>query len=107
MNLDFIITAKEVILLMLGLVSLSSAIGAAMFYLLRTKFMPRKECVLNQGKCHEQFCSKLEEIKAMLHQVQATREAEQAILYRRNVWMSKAFTALADKLEIELTDMPV
>ena len=107
MPIESIINIKEIILLIIGICTLSGFIGGAMFYLLRTKFMPRSECSLNQDRCHERFCKSLEELKNILKEREIKLALEKDILHKRNVWIASGTTKIADKLGIELPPMPV
>jgi len=113
MDTTIIHNTREFILLLTGACALLSIVGGVGFWILKTKFVPRAECLLEQEKCHANVCKKIDEIKEMLKAHAIARNVEQQLFFRRSNAIDQNFMKIAAKLNyiqpenpIHLKDMP-
>lgn len=98
---------RELIFLLTGASTLLGVIGGICFWILKTKFVPRSECVIEKEKCHINICRKIDEIKDILNSHSIARNLEQQLLIRRSSTIDANFVKLADKLNSIQPENPI
>lgn len=96
------LTWTEVGAIAAGMVAAAAFIVAA----LRGVFLTEKKHDLLCRAVQGRTCSKIDEIKRQLDTMERRREEAKDLQQRRQLWLGQTMQRLADKLGVEISEMP-
>lgn len=101
--MEVLLQAKDVVLLLVGFVTLLTLIGGGVFYLMSTRFIEKKDfdklCKENRESCHLVVCKKIDDLNEHVKKLH-----EDSTLMK--LWLIPVITLIAEKLQISIEQMP-